>query len=133
MDRHVENARQIAEWLQKHSAVKRLYYPGLPDAQGYEINRRQASGGGAMLSFELRENCSIDKFFHALKLISLAESLGGVESLVCHPATMTHAAIPYELRQKIGITDTLIRLSAGIENIQDLLADLAGAIQESEA
>ena len=132
MDRHVENAQRAAAFLQTHPAVKRVYYPGLPDAQGYEINRRQAKNGGAMLSFELREGYDERKFFSALRLIALAESLGGVESLVCHPATMTHAAIPKALRDDIGITDRLIRLSLGIENIDDLLCDLKQAIENSE-
>lgn len=132
LDRHVENAEKIAGYLQRHKAVKKVYYPGLPDAQGYEINHRQAKNGGAMISFELYENYNIAKFFSSLKLIALAESLGGVESLVCHPASMTHASIPYETRQKVGITDGLIRLSVGIENADDLLADLEQAIKESE-
>jgi cystathionine beta-lyase len=133
LDRHVENAEKAAAHLQAHKAVKKVYYPGLPDAQGYEINKKQAKNGGAMISFELYENYDIKKFFSSLKLIALAESLGGVESLVCHPASMTHASIPYEVRQKVGITDGLIRLSIGIENIDDLLADLDQAIAESEA
>lgn len=132
MDRHTDNAEKAAAFLKENSAVKKVYYPGLPDAQGYEINRRQAKNGGAMISFELKENYNIRTFFKSLRLIALAESLGGVESLVCHPASMTHASIPYEVRQKVGITDGLIRLSIGIENIDDLLADLAQAIQESE-
>lgn len=132
MDRHTANAEKVAAFLKDHPAVKKIYYPGLPDAQGYEINRRQAKNGGAMISFELKENYNIRKFFRSLRLIALAESLGGVESLVCHPAGMTHAAIPYEVRQKIGITDGLIRLSVGIESIDDLLADLEKAIKESE-
>ena len=132
MDRHTANAEKAAAFLKENSAVKKVYYPGLPDAQGYEINRRQAKNGGAMISFELKENYNIHTFFKSLRLIALAESLGGVESLVCHPASMTHASIPYEVRQKVGITDGLIRLSIGIENIDDLLADLAQAIQESE-
>ena len=132
LDRHVENAEKAAAFLQNHRAVKKVYYPGLPDAQGYEINKRQAKNGGAMISFELYENYNIKKFFKSLKLVALAESLGGVESLVCHPASMTHASIPYEVRQKVGITDGLIRLSIGIENIDDILADLEQAIAESE-
>ena len=132
MDRHTANAEKAAAFLKENSAVKKVYYPGLPDAQGYEINRRQAKNGGAMISFELKENYNIHAFFKSLRLIALAESLGGVESLVCHPASMTHASIPYDVRQKVGITDGLIRLSIGIENIDDLLADLAQAIQESE-
>ena len=132
MDRHVENAETVAKYLKKHSQVENVYYPGLLDAKGYEITQKQAKNGGAMISFELKENHDIKKFFSSLKLIALAESLGGVESLVCHPASMTHASIPEEKRKEIGITDTLIRLSVGIENIQDLLVDLEQAIAESE-
>ena len=132
LDRHVENAERIAEELQKNSAVKKIYYPGLKTAQGYEINKRQAKNGGAMISFELYENYDIKKFFKSLKLISLAESLGGVESLVCHPASMTHASIPKEIREKVGITDGLIRLSVGIEKVEDILDDLNAAILTSK-
>ena len=131
LDRHVANAEKAAAHLKVHPAVKRVYYPGLPEAQGYDIQKRQAKNGGAMISFELDEGYDIRRFFSSLKLISLAESLGGIESLVCHPASMTHASIPYDIRQKVGITDGLIRLSVGIENIDDLLADLDQAIAES--
>lgn len=124
MDRHVENAEALARLLRDHEAVKTVYYPGLPDAQGFEINGRQAKNGGAMISFELNEGYDIRRFFQNLRLIALAESLGGVESLVCHPASMTHASIPREIRQKVGITDGLIRLSVGIENLRDLIQDL---------
>jgi len=132
MDRHVENAINVAKYLQEHEAVKKVFYPGLGDAQGYEINQKQAKNGGAMISFELKEKYNINKFFSSLRLIALAESLGGVESLVCHPATMTHASIPEEKRKEIGISDALIRLSIGIEGIEDLLFDLEQAIAESE-
>ena len=131
MDRHVENAEKVARFLKDHPAVDRVYYPGLPDAQGYEINRRQAKNGGVMISFTLDGRHNYRKFVASLKLIALAESLGGVESLVCHPATMTHASIPKEIREKVGITDNLIRLSTGIEHIDDLLADLEQAIEAS--
>ena len=124
MDRHVENAEALARLLRDHEAVKTVYYPGLSDAQGFEINRQQAKNGGAMISFELNEGYDIRRFFQNLRLIALAESLGGVESLVCHPASMTHASIPKEIRQKVGITDGLIRLSVGIENLRDLIQDL---------
>ena len=133
LDRHTENAETIAKYLEKHEAVKHVYYPGLPTAQGYEINKKQAKNGGAMISFELRENYDIKKFFKALKLVSLAESLGGVESLVCHPATMTHASIPKEIREKVGITDGLIRLSVGIEKVDDIIADVNAAIEAAKA
>lgn len=132
MDRHVRNAVELARFLREHKAVKAVYYPGLPDAQGYEINKRQAKSGGAMISFELHEDYDIRQFFEELKLIALAESLGGVESLVCHPASMTHASIPKEIREKVGITDGLIRLSVGIENVKDLSRDLQVAIERAK-
>ena len=132
MDRHVYNAEKAAEFLTAHKAVKNVYYPGLESSRGYEINRRQAKNGGSMISFELHENYDINVFFESLELVSLAESLGGVESLVCHPATMTHASIPADIRRKVGITDGLIRLSVGIENIEDILADIAQAIEKAE-
>ena len=132
MDRHVENALKAAEFLQNHKAVKNVYYPGLKSDPGYETNAKQAKNGGVMISFELHENYNIEVFFESLKLVMLAESLGGVESLVCHPSTMTHASIPADIRAKIGITDGLIRLSTGIEDIRDILADLDQAIAKSE-
>ena len=131
MDRHVENAERAAKFLNSHPAIRKVYYPGLSDAQGYEVNRRQAKNGGAMISFILDDQHDYRVFFSSLKLIALAESLGGVESLVCHPSTMTHASIPKEIREKVGITDNLIRLSIGIEHIDDLLADLSQAIEAS--
>lgn len=132
MDRHVENAQAIAKYLSAHKAVKKVYYPGLPDAQGHDIQKKQAKNGGGMISVELKENYNIRIFFSSLSLIALAESLGGVESLADHPASMTHASIPKDVRDKVGITDGLIRLSIGIENIDDLIADLEQAIAKSE-
>lgn len=132
LDRHVENAEKIAEFLQSAPQVSKVFYPGLNDAQGIEITRRQAKNGGAMISFELKEGYDARIFFKSLNVIALAESLGGVESLVCHPATMTHASIPKDVREKIGITDRLIRLSCGIENVADLISDLKQAIEKSE-
>lgn len=132
LDRHVENAVRIADYLSKNPAVKKIYYPGLKSDPGYEINKRQARNGGVMMSFELDERHDYKVFFKSLKLIMLAESLGGVESLVCHPASMTHASIPKPVREKVGITDGLIRLSTGIENADDLIADLDQAIKASE-
>ncbi len=132
LDRHVENAEKIAAHLQKHSAVKKIYYPGLKSDVGYKVNKKQAKNGGAMISFELKENYNIKKFFSSLKLVSLAESLGGVESLVCHPASMTHASIPKDIRDKVGITDGLIRLSVGIESADDIIADLDKAISAAK-
>ncbi|MBA4688796.1 MAG: PLP-dependent transferase [Candidatus Galacturonibacter soehngenii] len=132
LDRHVENAEKIASYLVNHEGVKRVYYPGLKDFPGYEINAKQAKNGGAMLAFELHDDYDVKKFYDGLELIALAESLGGVESLVCHPASMTHASIPYEIRQKVGITDGLIRLSVGIEKGEEIIADIERAIQASK-
>lgn len=131
LDRHVSNAEKIADWLVANPGVKKVYYPGLKDSAGYEINRKQAKNGGAMMSFELTPDHDIEKFFESLKLAMLAESLGGVESLICHPASMTHASIPKDIREKVGITDQLIRLSPGIEDVNDIIADLDQAIQAS--
>ncbi len=102
MDRHTENAEKIARHLAAHPAVKKVYYPGLETAQGHDVQKKQAKNGGAMVSFELAPGRDIRKFFPALRVVTLAESLGGVESLVCHPATMTHAAIPKETREAVG-------------------------------
>ncbi|HAM78534.1 MAG TPA: methionine biosynthesis PLP-dependent protein [Treponema sp.] len=132
LDRHVANAEKIAVHLQKHPAVRNIYYPGLATDPGYELNKKQAKNGGVMISFELHEDYDIHRFFESLHLIMLAESLGGVESLVCHPATMTHASIPADIRKQVGITDGLIRLSTGIENIADILADLDQAISAAK-
>lgn len=131
LDRHVANAEKIAAWLDENPDVKKVYYPGLKNSAGYEINKKQARNGGAMMSFELTEDHDIAVFFEQLKLIMLAESLGGVESLICHPASMTHASIPKEIREKVGITDQLIRLSPGIEDVDDIIADLDQAIWKS--
>lgn len=132
LDRHVANAERVARWLTENKAVRKVYYPGLKDSAGYEINKKQARNGGAMMSFELTPNHDVEKFFESLKLITLAESLGGVESLICHPASMTHASIPKDIREKVGITDQLIRLSTGIEDVDDIIADLDQAIRASE-
>ena len=132
MDRHTQNAEIIAQFLRKNEAVKNIYYPGFEDAQGHDIQVKQAKNGGAMISFELHPQYDINRFFESLHLVSLAESLGGVESLVCHPSTMTHAAFPKEIRDAVGITDNLIRLSVGIENVNDLIEDLGQAIRNSE-
>ncbi|MDR0992205.1 MAG: aminotransferase class I/II-fold pyridoxal phosphate-dependent enzyme [Ruminococcus sp.] len=126
LDRHVLNAEKIAEFLENNNAVSNVYYP-----KENEIQKKQAKNGGAMISFELEENYDINRFFKALKLVALAESLGGVESLVCHPSSMTHASIPKEIREKVGITESLIRLSVGIEDVRDIISDLDTAINEA--
>lgn len=131
MDRHLENAAYLADFLREHDGVTKVYYPGFKDFPGHEIQKKQASGAGAMISFVLSDRYDIHQFFRSVKLIALAESLGGVESLVCHPASMTHASIPYEIRQKVGIVDNLVRLSVGIEDKKDLAADLEQAFEQS--
>lgn len=131
LDRHCENAQKLAEFLDKTDGVTKVYYPGLKTHQGYEIHQRQAKNGGAMISFELDDKHDVKKFFSALDTILLAESLGGVESLICHPASMTHAALPEEEQLKAGITKNLIRFSVGIEAFEDLRDDLDNAIKAS--
>ena len=132
MDRHTDNALKAARFLKEHKGVSKVFYPGLESDPGYEVNLSQARNGGAMISFELADGYDINTFFESLGLVTLAESLGGVESLVCHPSTMTHASIPKDIRDRVGITDGLIRLSVGIEDIDDIISDLAQAIERSE-
>ncbi|MDR2586925.1 MAG: PLP-dependent aspartate aminotransferase family protein, partial [Coriobacteriales bacterium] len=120
LDRQVASAQELATWLNAHPLVSRVVYPGLPEHPGFEVQSRQARGAGALLSFELAEGLDAEKFAQNLGLITLAESLGAVESLICHPATMTHASIPAPLRAEMGITDRLLRLSVGIEHPDDL-------------
>jgi cystathionine gamma-lyase len=125
MERHDENARIISEYLSKQGKVEQVYYPGLPDHPQREIIKRQMRGYGGMLSFELKGNLSAcKKLLGRLRVFTLAESLGGVESLIEHPASMTHASIPRERRIEKGVKDNLIRVSVGIEDSQDLVEDL---------
>jgi cystathionine beta-lyase len=131
MDRHVANAESLAARLATHPEVSRVWYPVLKDFPGHDIQFRQAKNGGAMISFELADGKDHRAFFHALRLVALAESLGGVESLVCHPASMTHASIPKETREKVGITDRLIHLSVGIEDVDDIWSDVKNAIEKA--
>ena len=130
MQAHQNNAIKIAQFLQEHHLVKRVYYPGLQNHKGYEINAAQTDGSGGMLAFELLESNRVDEFLASLRIFTLAESLGAVESLVCLPAKMTHASIPPEERKKVGIEDSLIRLSIGIEDADDLLEDLDRALNK---
>ena len=128
MDRHEENARFIADKLSKSSNIKKVYYTGLKSHKGHEIQKGQASGFGGVISFVLNDNLDFKKFVEGLELITFGESLGGVESLACHPASMTHATLPKELRERIGITDNLIRISVGIEDKEDILKDIENAL-----
>ena len=130
MERHCFNGKKIAEYLQSHPKVGKVYWPGFPDHPNHAIARKQMRDFGGMLSFTLKEDKleQAIKLMENVKLFSLAESLGGVESLINHPASMTHASIPKEERIKNGLTDTLIRLSVGVEDIEDLIADLDQAL-----
>ena len=132
MKQHEENAATVANYLTKHSAVKRVFYPGLDSHLGHEIAKRQMKGFGGMVSFELKGGTeAVNSFLRKIKVFSLAESLGGVTSLAEHPATMSHASMPEDHRKRVGITDELIRLSVGLENIDDLIEDLRQALEPS--
>lgn len=131
MDRHNSNAKIVAEFLSTREEIEKIYYPGFESHQGHEIQKSQAKGFGGIISFVLREGYNYKKFLESLELITFGESLGGVESLVCHPASMTHAAIPYEHRQKVGIVDNLIRLSVGIESAEDIIEDIKNALMQN--
>ena len=129
VQRHADNAGRIAVALASHPAVARVYYPGLPDHPGHQVAREQMSGFGGMLSFELKGSVDdVTAFVSNRRLFVLGESLGGVKSLICHPARMTHASIPAEQRAALGLSDTLIRLSPGIEHADDLIDDLVDGL-----
>ena len=130
MQRHCENGKAVAEFLENHPKVGTVYFPGLENHLGHKIAKKQMKDFGGMVSFKLKDESkeATFKFLENTKLFTLAESLGGVESLVNHPVTMSHASIPEQERLKIGITDSLVRLSVGIEDIEDLLADLEQAL-----
>ena len=131
---HQENATRIAEQLDAHAAVRKVYYPGLASHPGHALAARQQQGFGAMLSFELEGDVTqIEAFVDGLQYFSLAESLGGVESLIAHPASMTHSAMAPEARRNAGIADSLLRLSVGIEDGDDLLRDLDAALLRAGA
>jgi len=130
LDHHGRNSQALAQWLQQQPNVKKVYYPGLPSHPGHEIARRQQKGYGAIVTLELEGgHDAVREFVSDLQCFSLAESLGGVESLVAHPATMTHAAMDPVARQKAGLADGLIRLSVGIEALEDLQRDLAAGLE----
>ncbi|HLD35156.1 MAG TPA: cystathionine gamma-synthase [Planctomycetota bacterium] len=130
MERHCSNALAIARFLSRHPKVKKVFYPGLPNHPGHNIAKKQMTGFGGMVSFEVKGNAAKTKKIAAsAKLFALAESLGCVRSLINHPPSMTHASMEPEVRKKIGINDNLIRLSVGVENIQDLIEDLKQALK----
>lgn len=133
MKQHQENAAAVASFLVEHPAVARVYYPGLENHPGHDIARRQMKGFGGMVSFELKgEIGAVNNLLRSTKVFYLAESLGGVASLVEHPATMSHASMPAEHRRKVGISDQLIRLSVGLENAADLISDLEQALASAK-
>ncbi len=130
---HIENTKHVVDFLQSHPAVEKIYYPGLETHTNHHVAKKQQSGFGAMISFELKgEIANVKQLVNNLSIFSLAESLGGVESLICHPATMTHAAVPVKDQIKAGINNNLLRLSIGIENCQDLIADLEIGLNRSQ-
>lgn len=129
MRQHAENALTVARFLSEHPRVEKVYYPGLPSHRDHELAKRQMSGFGGMVSFQFKGSLAdFEQMVRRFRVFALAESLGGVESLACHPASMTHASIPREMREARGLTDTLLRLSVGIEDVEDLLADLEQAL-----
>ncbi len=130
MEKQQENAGKIAAWLVQHPKVKKVYYPGLFDHPGFEIQSKQSRGFGAMVSFRVQNANAVKEIINRVKIITYAESLGGVETLITYPVKQTHGDIPLEIREAIGITDDLIRLSVGIEAVEDLIGDLDQAILE---
>jgi cystathionine beta-lyase/cystathionine gamma-synthase len=130
MIQHNANGLALAQYLATHPKVRRVYYPGLPSHPQHELAKRQMRGFGGMLSFDLGSLEAARRVLNGVRLHALAESLGGVETLISHPATMTHASVPDERREALGITDGLVRISAGIEDIEDLKEDLAQALEK---
>jgi cystathionine gamma-lyase/cystathionine beta-lyase/cystathionine gamma-lyase/homocysteine desulfhydrase len=130
MEQHDNNGRAVARFLHGHKKVQRVYYPGLPDHPQHELARQQMSGFGSMISFETGSLKNANRMLRKVRVCSLGESLGGVETLISHPATMTHAALGEKGRKAIGITDGMVRISVGIENVEDLLDDLHQALAE---
>ena len=124
MQRHDANGRELARFLAGHPRVRKVFYPGLPGHPAHEVGARQMDGFGGMIAFELGSLQAARSFLNALRLMTLAESLGGVETLVCHPASMTHASVPPGDRRRLGLTDGLVRISAGIEEVEDLIEDV---------
>ncbi|MEK4290123.1 PLP-dependent transferase [Paenibacillus sp. FSL P4-0502] len=133
MERHESNALAIARYLQEHSAIAEVFHPGLPDHPGYEIQSRQSSGNTGIFSFKLKDARYVEPLLRHIRLIAFAESLGGVESLMTYPAVQTHADIPVEIRNAVGVDDRLLRFSVGIEHAEDLIADLGHALEAARA
>jgi cystathionine beta-lyase/cystathionine gamma-synthase len=128
MKQHSENAMAIARWLTQQKKVRKVYYPGLPDHPQHELARRQMRAFGGMVAFDLGNKYAAASLLNNVRLCALAESLGGVETIITHPASMTHASIPFEQRQRIGVTDGLVRISVGLEDVEDIIEDLDRAL-----
>jgi cystathionine beta-lyase/cystathionine gamma-synthase len=131
MKQHDENGRRVATFLAEHPRVEKVYYPGLPNHPQHERAKRQMSGFGGMIAFETGSLAAAGTVLDNVRLCALAESLGGVETLISHPATMTHASVPADQRARLGITDGLVRISVGIEDVDDIIADLDSALQKA--
>ena len=128
LEKQQSNAIIIAEWLKSNKAIEKVYYVGLPEHEGYKISKRQASGFGAMISFTVKDEALVEKILRKVKIIIFAESLGGVETLITYPMVQTHADVPKEIRDRLGVNEKLLRLSVGIENVEDLILDLEQAL-----
>jgi cystathionine beta-lyase/cystathionine gamma-synthase len=128
MEKHNENAMKIAEYLAQAKKIRKVYYPGLPDHSQHELAKQQCTGFGGMISFDVGSGDKAKLLVESVRIFALAESLGGVESLIGHPVTMTHASVPKETRQRMGLTDSIVRLSVGIEDVEDLIGDLSYAL-----
>lgn len=129
MERQQSNALALAKWLQQQEKIKKVYYIGLPEFPGYEVNVKQSRGFGSMISFQTDTEQTARQILERVKVIGYAESLGGVESLITYPMLQTHADVPVEVRERLGITETFLRFSVGIENVEDLIADLKQALE----
>ncbi|MBQ9166204.1 MAG: PLP-dependent transferase [Oscillospiraceae bacterium] len=130
MERQQENAMKVARWLSDHPRVSQVFYAGLPEHPGYLVNQQQARGAGSMLSFRTNSAETAHRALEKVKLITFAESLGGTESLITYPMTQTHPDVPQEMREHLGITETLLRLSVGLEHVDDIITDLTQALEE---
>ncbi|MGE4283541.1 MAG: PLP-dependent aspartate aminotransferase family protein [Clostridia bacterium] len=128
VEKQQSNAMRISKWLSEHKMIEKVYYVGLPEHEGYEISKRQASGFGSMISFRVKDVALVERILNSVKVIIFAESLGGVESLITYPIIQTHSAIPEELRRKLGVNERLLRLSVGIEAVDDIIEDLNQAM-----
>lgn len=129
LERQQENAFKVANWLKEQDAIENVYYVGLPEHKGHEICKSQSSGFGSMISFTVKDVSTVQKILDGVKVIYFAESLGGVESLITYPYTQTHSELPQEVKEKLGVTDKLLRISVGIERVEDIISDLEGALK----